>query len=80
MFVRNDDPQGRDYIGLTEGTFKKRFTQHKSSFNNIDYSNKTSLSKYVWSLKNEVLVGQALTQQRLTTTDPTNAGYASVKS
>jgi hypothetical protein len=25
-------------------------------------------------------VGQALTQQRLTTTDPTNAGYASVKS
>ena len=30
----NDDPQGRDYIGLTEGTFKKRFTQHKSSFNN----------------------------------------------
>ena len=49
----NDDPQGRDYIGLTEGTFKKRFTQHKSSFNNIDYSNKTSLSKYVWSLKNE---------------------------
>ena len=49
----NGDPQGRDYIGLTEGTFKKRFTQHKSSFKNIDYSNKTSLSKYVWSLKNE---------------------------
>jgi C4-type Zn-finger protein len=51
--IATHDPQGRDYIGLTEGTFKKRFTQHKSSFNNIDYSNKTSLSKYAWSLKNE---------------------------
>jgi hypothetical protein len=37
----NDDPQGRDYIGLTEGTFKKRFTH---SFNNIDYSNKTDIT------------------------------------
>ena len=38
-------------IVLTEGTFKQRYTQHKLSFRNRNYSNSTELSKYIWSLK-----------------------------
>ena len=41
------------YIGLTGNTFKERFTQHKCSFNNLKYSHDTTLSKYIWKLKEE---------------------------
>ena len=82
--ITNDDPQRRDYFGLTDRTFKKCFTQHNNSFNNIDYSNKTSLSKYAWSLKNEgkyfKICWSSIDKAKLTTTDPTNADYASMKS
>ena len=30
----NEDTTGKNYIGVTEGTFKQRFTQHKLSFKN----------------------------------------------
>ena len=49
----NEDTAGKDYIGLTEGTFKKRFTQHKQSFRNQKYANSTELSKYIWELKDK---------------------------
>ena len=39
------------YIGLTEKTFKTRFNSHKQSLNNKKYMNSTSLSSYVWDLK-----------------------------
>ena len=39
------DTTGKNYIGLTEGTFKQRYTQHKLSFRNWNYSNSTELSK-----------------------------------
>ena len=39
------------YIGLTGDTFKARFTQHTHSFRNVQRMNATSLSKYVWYLK-----------------------------
>ena len=45
------DPIGKNYIGLTEGTFKQRYTQHKLSFRNRNYSNSTELSKHIWTLK-----------------------------
>ena len=45
------DTTGKNYIVLTEGTFKQRFKQHKLSFRNRNYSNSTELSKYIWSLK-----------------------------
>ena len=41
----------KNYIGLTEGTFKQRYTQHKSTFTHRKLSNKTELSKYIWQLK-----------------------------
>ena len=44
------DPIGKNYIGLTEGTFKQRYTQHKL-FRNRNYSNSTELSKHIWTLK-----------------------------
>ena len=38
------------YIGLTEGQFKKRYANHKTSFSNKKYS-KTTLSAYIWDIK-----------------------------
>ena len=49
----NKDTTGKDYISLAEGTFKKRFTQHKQSFRNQKYANSTELSKYIWELKDK---------------------------
>ena len=45
------DTTGKNYIGLTEGTFKQRYTQHKLSFRNRNHSNSTELSKHIWTLK-----------------------------
>ena len=39
------------YIGLTENTFKTRYTQHKSSFNLQHRRKSTTLSEHIWSLK-----------------------------
>ena len=45
------DTNGKNYIGLTEGTFKQCYTQHKLSFLNRNYSNSMELSKHIWTLK-----------------------------
>ena len=39
------------YVGLTENTFKTRFANHKTSFNNPSKRMITELSKHVWNLK-----------------------------
>ena len=41
----------KEYIGVTAGTFKKRYANHVKSLNIQRYSTETELSKYVWSLK-----------------------------
>ena len=41
----------KKYIGLCETTFKKRYANHKRSFNHEDYKNSTSLSSEYWRLK-----------------------------
>ena len=46
----NSHPE-ETYVGLTENAFKTRYSNHKSSFNNISKRNSTELSKYIWSLK-----------------------------
>ncbi|KXJ26852.1 Nose resistant to fluoxetine protein 6 [Exaiptasia diaphana] len=43
----------KNYIGLTEGTFKQRFSQHKSTFKHRKHINSTELSKYIWQLKDK---------------------------
>ena len=37
-----------NYIGMTQGKFKDRFTQHKHTFKNKSKSNATTLSAYTW--------------------------------
>ena len=41
------------YIGLTSNTFKQRWQQHKSSFNIKSKRNETTLSQYIWKLKDK---------------------------
>lgn len=45
------DTTGKNYIGLTEGTFKQCYTRHKLSFQNRNYSSSTEISKHIWTLK-----------------------------
>ena len=47
------DRPTKEYYGLTEGTFKTRFTAHKRSFRVEAHKQETELSKYIWALKNE---------------------------
>ena len=39
------------YIGIAETTFKKRYSNHKRSFNLPAYKNDTELSKEFWKIK-----------------------------
>ena len=47
------DDTYKDYLGLAETTFKDRYRDHISSFNNKQIKNKTEFSKYLWTLQNE---------------------------
>ena len=40
------------YTGMTSTEFKDRYRNHTKSFNNLRYSNETTLSLHIWSLKN----------------------------
>ena len=52
VHVSNSDPaDDMYYIGLTERTFKERYTSHMSNFRLEKYAGATKLSKYVWDLK-----------------------------
>ena len=48
--IKSSQPD-KKYIGLCETTFKKRFNNHKLSFNNEKYKNSTTLSIEYWKLK-----------------------------
>ena len=39
------------YLGITEGDFKNRYHKRTKSFRNKRYTNDTSLSKYIWEIK-----------------------------
>ena len=43
----------KQYIGLTENTFKQRFNAHKHTFRHTKHENSTELSKYIWQLKRQ---------------------------
>ena len=49
----NDSSPGKNYIGLTEGTFKKRFYGHQLSIKDRKYAKSTELSKHLWKLKDK---------------------------
>lgn len=52
----NNNTPDQTYIGLTEGTFKSRYTNHKASFNHHNKRNATELSKYIWTLKENNII------------------------
>ena len=49
--VLSPDKPNKVYLGTAEGDFKKRFYNHRKSFNNEGSANNTTLSKYIWELK-----------------------------
>ena len=49
--TRQDNNKEETYIGLTENSFKSRYYGHTSSFKNPKYRTSTTLSQYVWDLK-----------------------------
>ena len=49
--TKESDTTGKNYIGLTEGTFKQSCTQHKLYFRNRNYSNSMEVSKHIWTLE-----------------------------
>ena len=42
---------GKVYLGNAAGDFKKRFYNHRNSFNNETSANDTTFPKYIWKLK-----------------------------
>ena len=48
---RQDNDKDETYVGLTENTFKTRYNAHKHSFRNQNNKNATTLSQYIWKLK-----------------------------
>ena len=51
--VKRIDGVADSYVGLTENSFKDRWTKHKSSFRTRNPKNATALSRYVWKLMDE---------------------------
>ena len=46
-----DNKPDQTYVGLSENSFKTRFTKHKASLNHPSKRLNTELSKYIWQLK-----------------------------
>ena len=51
--VNRDDGVTDSYVGLTENSFKDRWTKHKSSFKTRNPKNASGLSRYIWNLQDE---------------------------
>ena len=49
--VLSPDNPNKLYLRTAEGEFKKWFYNHRKSFNNEASANNTTLSKYIWELK-----------------------------
>ena len=56
----NYEDKTQHYIGMTENSFKTRYTLHKSSFKHSKNRNRTELSNLIWSSPT----------RKLTTTSP----------
>ena len=53
VLTRHANNKEESYIGLTDNTFKTRQKGHTSSFRNEKYMNATTLSNYIWTLKDK---------------------------
>ena len=75
----------KTYIGLTEGPWKQRYSQHKSSFNNRKYEQNTTLSKFIWNEndrqeQNQQFLGPFQSPSQPITTSANDAYFALQKS
>ena len=50
---RLDNKNEETYIGLTDNTFKTRYNGHTCSFRNDNKRHATTLSQYIWKLKDD---------------------------
>ena len=50
---RIDNGTKETYTGLTEGSFKIRYTNHKASFTHKKKEHATTLSTHIWKLKDQ---------------------------
>ena len=51
--VKAKDSPTKHYIGLTEPTFKTRWSNHNSNFKYVAYRHTTELSSHIWKLKDK---------------------------
>ena len=51
--VSSNDGAMKHYIGLTAPTFKQRLYGHRKTFKNREYEHSTTLSTYIWQLKDK---------------------------
>ena len=49
--VKGDSQKTTTYTGLTSNTFKRRFYSHRQSFNKRTLEHSTTLSSYIWNMK-----------------------------
>ena len=58
--ITSNEPNYKEklYLGISEAPFKKRFANHKKSFNAAKYENETELSKEYWKIKKTNFIPQ----------------------
>ena len=66
-----DNRPAETYVGLTENSFKTRYSNHKSSFRDPNKRLSTELSKHIWHLK-DAKIGFSLTWKILKQAVPFN--------
>ena len=66
-----DNRPAETYVGLTENSFKTRYSNHKSSFRDPNKRLSTELSKHIWHLK-DAKIGFSLTWKILKQVAPFN--------
>ena len=80
----NDDRPDQTYVGLTENSFKTRFTNQRASFSTPSKKLSTELSKHICQLKDSKTVlrdhGRSWNKLHRATPLPTAATYAFGKS
>ena len=51
--VKDENSNNKTYTGLTSNTFKTRYYGHRQSFEKRKLQHSTTLSSYIWDLKDK---------------------------
>ena len=78
-----ENPKTNNYYGVCETVFKRRYANHKKTFNNIKYQTDTELSSEYWNVisanKTLNVSWEILGTQNHTTKVLNNVSYVSMK-